>query len=173
METRILITGASGCGTTTLGKALALRAGAAFYDTDDYYWTPSDPPFRNKTPPATRLARLLEDLRKVPVAVIAGSMLNWGAELEDSLSLIVFLTVPAEIRVARLRARELQRFGSVTPEFLTWAAQYDHGYLEGRSLARHQAWLAQRRCPVLGIDGDTSTEYRVARVLGVLNCEEE
>jgi adenylate kinase family enzyme len=75
METRVLITGASGCGTTTLGKALALRVGAAFYDTDDYYWTPSAPPFRNKTPPATQLARLLEDLREAPVAVIAGSIM--------------------------------------------------------------------------------------------------
>jgi hypothetical protein len=34
------------------------------------------------------------------------SVVDWGRELEDSFSLIVFLTVPADIRVARLRVRE-------------------------------------------------------------------
>jgi adenylate kinase family enzyme len=42
---RVLITGASGSGTTTLGRALAARLGFAFLDADDYYWLPSDLPF--------------------------------------------------------------------------------------------------------------------------------
>jgi len=169
MQTRILITGASGSGTTTLGQALATRLGCAFHDGDDYYWLPSDPPFLRKQDPVTRATRLLEALRNAPTAVLAGSIVNWGIELEDSLSMIVFLTVPAEVRVARLREREMRRFGRVDPAFLAWAAQYDEGTLEGRSRAKHEEWLAKRRCPVLRIDGDTSIEYRLARVLGVLN----
>ena len=169
MQTRILITGASGSGTTTFGRALALHLGCAFFDADDYYWLPTDPPFRCKQDAAIRAARLLQALRDAPTAVLTGSIVNWGLELEDSLSLIVFLTVPAEIRVARLTEREMQRFGRADPAFLAWAAQYDEGTLEGRSLSRHEAWLAKRSCPVLRIDGDTSTECRLARVLGVRN----
>jgi adenylate kinase family enzyme len=169
MPTRVLITGASGSGTTTFGRALALHWGCSFYDTDDYYWLPTDPPFRRKQDRATRAARLLQALRDAPTTVLAGSILNWGLELEDSLSLIVFLTVPAQIRVARLREREMQRFGRADPAFLAWATQYDEGTVEGRSLSRHEAWLTKRSCPVLRIDGDTSPECRLARVLGVLN----
>jgi adenylate kinase family enzyme len=168
MQKRVLITGASGSGTTTLGRALATRSRGVFLDADDYYWLPTDPPFRSKQDPAARALRLLQDLQDAPTAVLAGSILNWGVELEDSFSLIVFLTVPAEIRVGRLREREIQRFGCVDPAFLAWAAQYDEGTLEGRSRSKHEAWLAKRRCPVLRIDGDTSTECRLAQVLEVL-----
>ena len=91
--------------------------------------------------------------------------MNWGLELEDSFSLIVFLTVPADIRVARLRERETRRLGRADPAFLAWAAQYDEGTLQGRSRAKHEAWLARRDCTVLRLDGDTSTEWRLARVL--------
>lgn len=167
---RILITGASGSGTTTLGQALATHLGCAFHDGDDFYWMPTDPPFRSAQDPLIRTSRLLEALQNASISVLAGSVLDWGVELEDSFSLIVFLTVPAEIRVARLKDREMQRFGRVDPDFLAWAAQYDRGTLGGRSLSKHQAWLAKRSCPVLRIDGDTSTERRLARVLEALTA---
>jgi hypothetical protein len=169
MQTRILITGASGSGTTTLGRALATRLTCAFYDADDYYWLPTDPPFRCKQDPAIRASRLLQALENASPTVLAGSILNWGVELEDSFSLIVFLTVPAEIRVSRLREREIQRFGRVDPAFLAWAGQYGQGTLEGRSLSKHEAWLAKRSCPLLRIDGDLSTECRLAQALDVIN----
>jgi len=162
---RVLITGAAGSGTTTLGRALATRLGCAFFDADDYYWLPTDPPFRSKQDPAIRLSRLLQAWPIGSPGVLAGSVMNWGVELEDSFSLIVFLTVPAEIRVARLQERETQRSGRADPAFLAWAAQYDQGTLEGRSRSRHEAWLAKRSCPVLRIDGDTSTDGRLAQVL--------
>ena len=163
MPLRVLITGASGAGTTTLGLALAQELECPFFDADDYYWLADDPPFQRKQDPVVRLNHLLRDLQSTSQAVLAGSILHWGAELEDSLSLVIFLSVPAEIRVARLRARETQRFGRVDPNFLAWAGQYDEGRLTGRSLARHELWLSQRRCPILRIDGDTSLDYRLLR----------
>jgi adenylate kinase family enzyme len=168
MHTRVLVTGASGSGTTTLGRALATRLACAFYDADDFYWLPTAQPFQCKQDPAIRAALLSQALHNAPSSVLAGSILNWGVALEDSFSLIVFLTVPAEIRVARLREREMHRFGRVDPAFLSWAAQYDQGTLQGRSLAKHETWLAKRNCTVLRIDGDTSTEVRLVRVLSVI-----
>jgi len=111
-----------------------------------------------------RLAKLLQDLNATAHAIISGSILNWGLELEDSLSLIVFLSVPADVRVARLKTREMRLYGRVDPEFLAWAAQYDEGKMSGRSREKHEQWLSQRACPVLRIDGDTSTVDRVGRV---------
>lgn len=51
---------------------------------------------------------------------------------------------------------------------MTWASQYDEGPPEGRSLAKHESWLAQRTCLVLRIAGDTSVGERVERVLAVV-----
>jgi Shikimate kinase len=41
---RIHILGASGSGTTTLGRALAERLQYPHFDTDDSFWVPTDPP---------------------------------------------------------------------------------------------------------------------------------
>jgi hypothetical protein len=57
-----------------------------------------------------------------------------GEALEHAFDLVVFLYVPTPIRLARLKLREERRFGKTDPEFLEWAAQYDAGTAEGRSL---------------------------------------
>ena len=58
MPNRIGITGASGCGVTTLGQALAARLGAVHIDTDDHYWVETDPPYREKRDVAERMENL-------------------------------------------------------------------------------------------------------------------
>lgn len=42
MVKRIHILGASGVGTSTLGKALADKLNYCHLDTDDYYWLPQN-----------------------------------------------------------------------------------------------------------------------------------
>jgi adenylate kinase family enzyme len=166
---RILVTGASGSGTTTLGRALSARLGSSFLDADDYYWMPTDPPYEEKRDPAARLQLILADLRNASSAVVAGCVRNWGVELEDSFSLIVFLILDAEIRVARLREREMSELGRINEEFLVWAAQYDAGRMPGRSRALHEKWLSERSCPALRLEGDLSVAERVARVTEALS----
>ena len=165
---RTLIIGASGSGTSTLARSIGARLQIAALDTDDYFWLPTSPPFVSKRGAGERLAMILRDLGAVSDAVLSGSIVDWGPELEDSFGLIVFLTVPAAIRVERLRAREMLQLGRADPAFLDWAAQYDEGRLEGRSRAKHERWLAARRCPVLRIDGETALEGSTARVIDAM-----
>ena len=99
---------------------------------------PSNPPFQHKREPALRLSLLLADLDNATSSVLSGSVVHWGPEIEESVSAIIFLTLPAPLRVARLREREIARFGRVDADFLAWAAQYDEGRLAGRSLAIHE-----------------------------------
>jgi len=166
---RVLVIGASGSGTTTLGRALSAQLGISFFDADDYYWLQTDPPFKEKRDIAARLSLLLADLRKAPSAIVAGSVMGWGAELEDSFSLIVFLTLDAEIRVARLREREIAQLGRADEEFLEWAAQYEEGRMSGRNRARHEKWLSERSCSVLRLEGDLTVAERVAPVIKALS----
>lgn len=165
---RILITGASGAGSTTLGRALALHLGACFLDSDDYFWLPTEPPYTTRRDPAERNARLLADGRAQPHVVVAGSVMAWGEAVETSFDLIVFLYVATAIRMARLEAREIARFGKAKPEFMDWAAGYDTGPEEGRSLRTHLAWLASRQAAVLRLEGDLALETSLQQVLAAL-----
>lgn len=64
MMRRIHITGASGSGCTTLGRALAERLGSVHLDTDTYFWLPSDPPFQTIREGGERRALLGDDLER-------------------------------------------------------------------------------------------------------------
>ncbi len=132
-----------------------------FCDTDDFFWLPTDPPYKVQCLPEDRRARLLFQCTGQPRGVLAGSVLEWGPEVEDAFDLIVFLRVPTEVRLARLRKRDLERFGRINTSFLAWAAQYELGVLKGRSLPKHLSWLAQRNCDVLRLSGCYTVEQYV------------
>lgn len=161
---RIHITGASGSGTTTLGEAIARELSLTHLDADAYYWMPTSPPFRTKRDAAERLFSLHADIEAVSGIVLSGSIVDWGREVEDAFDLIVFLYLPAKKRIERLQKREVERYGLVDPAFLEWAWQYDEGPPEGRSLAKHNAWLNQRSCPVLRLEEDHTVSERVRYV---------
>jgi adenylate kinase family enzyme len=155
---RIHITGASGAGVTTLGRQLAIRLACPHHDTDDYYWLPTNPPFREKRVATDRLRLVDEMFAGRPAWILSGSLDGWGDPLIPMFDLVVFLYTTTKIRLERLRARESLRYGAERPsaesdEFLEWAAHYDDGSLPGRSLARHDAWLSRLPCHVLRLDG--------------------
>ncbi len=175
---RIHISGASGTGTTTLGRALAAKLRIPHFDSDDYYWIPTVPPYTHKRDPTLRDAALAKDLAASEDWVWSGSALSW--KLDPQITLCVFLTVPCDLRIERLRARELanrslyERGAELDAEieaFLTWAASYDEGSMTGRTRQRHEAWLETLTIPVLRIDGNTSTEQRIAMILQSLRPE--
>lgn len=175
-RTRVHITGASGSGTTTLGRALAQRLAVPHFDTDDIFWAPTDPPYRRKREVADRLRLLGELLGERPSWVLSGSLDSWGGPLVPLFNLVVWLDTPTEIRLARLVARERIRYGRATiapggamhdehRAFLDWAAHYDTGLREGRSRRRHESWLGELPCRVLRLDGSLPTRSLVRQVL--------
>jgi len=161
---RIHITGASGAGVTSVGRALADAFAISHHDTDDYFWRPTTPPYREMREVADRLRLMREVFLDRSDWALSGSLDGWGDPIIPSFDLVVFLYVPTPIRLERLRAREARRFGAdaVAPggpmhqqaeQFIEWASHYDDGTREGRNLARHQAWLAKLPCRVLRLDG--------------------
>ncbi|MFO1262155.1 MAG: AAA family ATPase [Rhodoferax sp.] len=167
----IHITGAAGSGTSTLGVALSQRLGAAHLDTDDFFWLPTVPPYTDRRAPVERRSQLLAALGRSRHTVVSGSLMGWGDEQENAFDLIVFLHVPTPVRIARLQHRETRRFGRANPAFLAWASQYDEGPKEGRSLAKHRAWLNARTCPVLALEGDLAVAVCLEVVLHRVQLE--
>lgn len=171
---RLHVTGASGTGTTTLAAALARRLAMSHVDTDDFYWMPTSLPFTQARPPAQRQALLEVALEDASGWVLSGSLCGWGDWLIPRFHGVVFLTLPPELRLSRLREREAERYGPrITPggaqhethlEFMEWAGMYDSGGLDMRSRTLHEHWLRALSCPVLRLDGDLTCGERVSRV---------
>ncbi len=172
---RIHITGASGSGQSTLGAALAERFGYHHLDADDYYWIPTEPRFTTPREVEERRRLLGADLNAHPRWVLSGSLVSWGDPFIPRFELVVFLYLPHDIRVVRLRERELARCGAkaLAPgarlhqhyvEFMPWAEKYDTAGDEQRSLQVHNRWLAALRCPVVRLEGDLTIEERLARI---------
>lgn len=183
MAARVYLTGAAGSGTSTLGRAIAVHLGVTHLDTDDYYWRESAIPFTDKRPAAERIEMILEAQAKAGGDwVLSGSADGWGEPILKGLDLIVFVTAPTPLRLARLRKREGARFGDrIRPggdmahnhaAFLKWAAGYDDPYFSGRSLQRHRDWLAGRKEPILELSGGEAVEAQLQAVLDALGRSE-
>jgi adenylate kinase family enzyme len=171
---RIYITGASCAGVTTLGQRLAQRLGIPHADVDDFYWLPTDPPYSRKRPPLERIP-LIAGALGAGDWVLTGSFDGWGDPLIETAGLIVFVTTPTPVRMARLMERERQRHGErirpggdmheIHTAFADWASRYDEPEFSGRNRARHEAWLAQQSTPVLRVDGSRPVEELIETVL--------
>ncbi len=171
--------GASCSGVTTLGNALAGHLSIPYFDTDAYFWEKTNPPFTTKRNPELRNRMLKADVEKHDSCIIGGSLLKWNLEIE--FDLIVFLYIPHEVRMERLKKRELERYGDIIftdparnqqyLDFMEWARGYDDNTTQGRTLAAHENWLSQQSCPVLEIRGNYSVEERVKLVLQTLTSQ--
>ena len=176
---KILIFGASGSGTTTLGSALAQNVRASFLDADDFYWAKTDPPFTEKIPLQLRSENLQNALEVEERAILSGSLVSWGDYWLTAFDLAIFLRLPPNIRLQRLEAREQERYGDSLLEdperkanskaFLEWAAQYDDPAFNGRSIKQHEDWMKELHCPVLRIEGDLEIEDKLSFVIKFLN----
>jgi len=175
MPNRIHICGASGSGTTSLATALAAKHGHDHFDTDDFYWLPTDSPYQHKRPPDVRLALLRSALAHSASWVISGSLCGWGDPLIPEFQLVVFLLIPSRVRLARSRAREAERYGHEAiasggklhrthVEFLDWAGRYDTGGVEMRSRTLHEAWLARLPGAVLRLENNQSVADQLAQI---------
>ncbi len=180
MSARIHVLGAAGSGTSTLAHALADRLSSQVFDTDDFYWEPTDPPFRKKRPVPDRLRLMQEVFLPRSDWILSGSMVGWGTSIEPRFTQVVFLSAPAAVRLSRLRARERRRLGAqIAPGgplweahrgFLEWAMNYDEPGFTGRSRQIHEAWLATLECPVIRLDGRRPVDDLAADVLATLDA---
>src|ERR1700674_3450922 len=109
---RIHLTGASGSGVTSLGRVLAEALALPHHDTDDYFWLPTAPPYRDQRKASERLRLMREMFLPRADWILSGGLDGWGDEIIPQFDLVVFLTAPRELRMQRLRAREATHFGA-------------------------------------------------------------
>lgn len=163
MKNVIHIYGASGSGTSTLGKRLSKKLGYRWMDTDDYFWLPTNPPYTTKREIPERIRRMKRDIAEAENVVISGSLAGWGDELIPFFTLAVRLVTDTDVRIERIRCREKEKLGTRIEldgdmyqhhlEFLEWAKAYDTGDTHMRSRAKHDEWQKLLQCEIMVLDG--------------------
>lgn len=163
MKHVIHIFGASGSGTSTLGREIAQALGWRFMDTDDYFWLPTDPMYTLKRPVEERLDLMKKDIEESENAVVSGSLSGWGDALIPCFTLCIRVVTDTDIRIERLKMRERRKFGERLDEggdmheahlrFLEWAKKYDDGDEHMRSRKNHDLWQKKLSCPVIYVNG--------------------
>ena len=176
---KIHIFGASGSGVTTLGKALSEELDIPYFDTDDYYWKKTDPPFTQKVDIPDRQANILKDTAPHLSWILGGSLISWGDFIKKTFDLAVFRYLTAEIRLDRLKKREYERYGDIIfkdpirhrhyLDFIEWAAQYDDDHFDGRSRKNHLLWFETLTCNKIKIEGDVTVEKCVRRCVDIIS----
>ncbi|OMD43115.1 AAA family ATPase [Paenibacillus odorifer] len=176
---RIHIMGASGVGTSTLGQQLAKVLPHIQLDSDDYFW---EHKFTKQREINDRLTRIKQDLAHKEPWILSGAVCGWGDGLRPYFDLVIFLWIPQEIRLNRLRVREYERYGDeilpggnkyeANQTFMEWAALYDTAGVEVRSKELHEEWMSALKCPILRIEGDLTPQERVEVVLNYLKFME-
>jgi adenylate kinase family enzyme len=172
---KILIFGASGSGTTTLGNQIAQKTDFIHLDVDAYYWKQTNPPFQEKIPLLERNENLRNDFNKYKNVVVTGSLVSWGKEWESAFDLAVFILLDNTIRMERLKKREIERYGNqlqtnqeikkTSEAFLEWANQYENPNFDGRSLKIHINWIESLTCKVLKLNGKNSLDNNLEIIL--------
>jgi adenylate kinase family enzyme len=179
MARRIHVMGASGSGTSTLARGLANAFDSQAFDTDDFYWKPTDPPFTDKRPVAERIALMQEVFLPRRDWILSGSFTSWGAPIVPRFTHVIFLALPGAKRLARLRKRERLRADPAltgSPEwqaanrgFLDWAMSYDDPGFTGRSRATHERWLEGLAIPVIRIDASVPADEVLKQAIAALD----
>lgn len=173
---KINILGASGSGVTTLGTALSLRMGIDFFDSDNFFWEKSEVPFSIKVDPSTRDKNIIAALNQTDNWILGGSVINWSKEIHAQFDLIIFLHIPQTVRLERLKARELKRYGkaiendafrkSKYEKFMAWAKDYDEMKgIANRTIKAHTLWLEKQTATKINLLGEMELDEKIERVL--------
>ena len=179
MKNVIHIYGASGSGTSTLGKKICEELGYRFMDTDDYFWLLTNPKYTTKRSIVERISLMRKDIEESENVVISGSLTGWGDELIPLFTLAIRLEADTNIRIERIKKREKEKFGDrIMPngdmyqqhlDFLEWAKKYDTGSVKMRSKAKHDEWQKLLQCKILTLNGADDLQENFQKIKEVLD----
>lgn len=178
MRSVIHIYGASGSGTSTLGRFISEQLGYTFMDTDDYFWLPTNPEYTQKRKIEERIQMMKQDILNSDKVVICGSLVDWGDELISYFTLAIRVVTDEKVRIERLKEREKKQFGSRIEiggdmyqnyvEFIEWAAAYDTGDIHMRSKLKHDQWQKLLKCKQLIVNGEDDLNYNLEIIKNAL-----
>ena len=182
----IIIFGASGAGSTTLGKAVAQQLNFQYLDIDDYLWRwDTKIPLTVTHSPAVRTENLMSAIKKHPMFVVAGIIFSNSKLFEPLIDLAVFVSTPAEICAERVRNREYARWGKRvlpggdmykatrfhgdTNDYMINAQRYETADISSFGRKLHEQWMSEMTYPTIRVDGTESILANANLVINMFN----
>lgn len=175
MGTGIILCGLNGAGKSTLGRALAKEMGYHFMDSEEAFFSkenPDDPyAFPRSREEAERL--LLKEMMTHEDFVLASVKGDYGAAIQARFRYAVWVDVPKELRMRRIRERSFQLFGD---RMLFGGDLYEReekffDFVQSRPESAVEAWTQALNCPVLRVDGARPIEDNVKLLIEWLRGE--
>lgn len=155
MTNGIVIMGPNGSGKTTLGKYLADLIGYKHMDVEDYFFKDSDVPYTNSRTRAEVQEMILSDINKYPKFFLTSVNGDMGGEINALYDYIVYIQVPLDIRMERVKKRSFDKFGNRILEGgdMYAAEQEFFQFVANRTMDKADKWVQGMNCPVLYVDG--------------------
>ena len=155
MPNGIVVFGANGSGKTTLGRELARKLNIKHLDVEDYYFEESEIPYSKPRTKDTVIKLMLVNIEKCDSFVLSAVTGDYGDKISSMYKLGVFLSVPIDIRLERVKRRTLEQYRE---RVLVGGDMYEqeHGFLEfvrTRNLSIIDEWVKTLTCPILHLDG--------------------
>ncbi len=165
---KIHILGPSGSGTSTLGETISTKYNSPWFDSDNFFWEKTDPPFLKKRTKEDRVKLLEKELNKTDSWVLSGSVIGWGDFIKEKLDLVIYLYIEPETRIKRLINRERVIYGNrIDPgndmyqihiDFIEWALSYETDNMNTRSRKSEKEWMKDLKCKIIKIEEEISLQ---------------
>jgi hypothetical protein len=94
-------------------------------------------------PRADRQALFANAFAETESWVISGSVCGWGDPFLSRFELVVFLVVPVEERLVRLRAREIIRYGHEAIALVVGSTRPTSSFWTGRDVTTTEGWTCE------------------------------
>ncbi|MBQ3014945.1 MAG: AAA family ATPase [Clostridia bacterium] len=173
MKCRICVCGLNGSGKTTLAAALAKALNFEHMDIEQYYFTSTDNPYSSSRTREEVEQLLLEDIKKNPCFVFSAVDGNMTPEINENYTLVVYLDVPLDVRMKRIRQRAIDKFGDrVLPGGDMYAQEEKFfAYAEKRTPEKIENWLKTLVCRAIRLDGTKPIQENVELIKSLLLWE--
>lgn len=173
MNNKIIICGGNGAGKSTLGKALSLKTGWIFKDIEDYYFPKSNSeyPYEIQRTEEEVIDLLYKDLCKEDNLIFASVRGNHNPKTAAMFTCAVFVSVPKEIRMKRVRERSYAKFGDRALEGgdLYEREEAFFNIVKNRTDKTVTDWLETMDIPIITVDGTKKTEENIITILKELS----
>ena len=170
---RVIISGGPGSGCTSTAKILGKKLGVLVFDSDTFFFKPTNPPYQEQHSPEERRQLLSAALDQSEDWIISGSIAAWDLDL-PIIDFGVFMDTPKDERLRRLELRERERFGSRVDaggdmhienrDFMEWASAYEDRLGRGRNRCMDRDFLIQRCRNFVEIGDTQSLDETAARI---------
>lgn len=170
MALGIAVVGGNGSGKSTFGKALADMLGYKHIDVEDYAFRDSAVPYTEPRPVSEMREMIFRDIQKHGDFVLSSVGGDMGEEINALYKTIVYIQVPLDVRMERVKQRAIDRFGNrVLAGGDMYAREQEFlNFVAVRTLERTDSWVQKAGLPVIYVDGTalvTDTAQQLAKQL--------